>query len=111
MCHLRGTHPVRRERGPGCLRPANMRAGEHRKTPIEVKPVAFTPTFSASDTAQKLWLAFVRRGKLTNAPERFGEVVDSIGSFPSPVAASCLGDARLEESWTASGPWKKPRRA
>lgn len=81
------------------------------KTPIEVKPVAFTPTFSASDTARKLWLALVRRGKLTKAPERFGEVVDSIGSFLSPVAASCLGDARFEESWTAPGPWKKPRPA
>ena len=45
----------------------------NRKTALEPAPVALTPTFSKSSTAETQWRAFLRKGQFSNAPEQLVE--------------------------------------
>jgi hypothetical protein len=76
----------------------------NRKTAIDPAPVALSPAFTDSPTAEAQWRAFVRRGKLAQAPERLGDVATALAEFLLPVAAGCIAE-KFEKTWKARGPW------
>jgi hypothetical protein len=81
----------------------------NRKTTMDPKPVALTPTFSESPVAETQWRAFVRKGKFAPAPEHLSETVAAVAEFLLPIArARHAGDAFVM-MWTPSGLWG-PRR-
>jgi hypothetical protein len=53
----------------------------NRKTTMDPKPVALTPTFSESPVAETQWRAFVRKGKFAPAPEHLSETVAAVAEF------------------------------
>ena len=58
----------------------------NRRTAVKADPVALTTEFSESEVANIQWRAFVRKGRLANAPARLGEAVSGIVRFLLPVA-------------------------
>jgi len=80
----------------------------NRNTAIEAVPVALTPAFSESATAATQWRAFLRRTKITNAPEELRDVVIAIAEFLLPVVAGALARS-FDQEWVAPGPWKDRR--
>jgi len=78
---------------------------EHRQTPIEVTPLAFTPEFVTETTIAKNWNAFITKNHLNDAPKDFERVIRSLESFLSPVAESLSKSKRFNCAWKAPGPW------
>lgn len=70
----------------------------NRKTAIDAAPVALTPAFTESPTVEAQWQAFVRRGKFTLAPKRFGDVASALTEFLLPLAAGCI-TGKFERTW------------
>ena len=81
----------------------------NRKTPLEPNPVALTPTFSESPAARLQWKAFVRKGKLTGAPQELGDVIPTLAEFLLPAATACAAGQSFEMTWSAPGPWRGRR--
>ena len=58
---------------------------DHRDTALTDTPVALTAAFAESPTAQTQWAAFVRKGKLDDAPKTPAQAVEAISAFLGPV--------------------------
>jgi len=52
------------------------------------------------------WQGFIRKSKLTGAPETFKEIVAAVKLFLEPLAASIAERKALNRIWTAPGPWR-----
>jgi hypothetical protein len=77
----------------------------NRKTAIEVNPVALTTIFSESSTAETQWRAFVRKGRLGDAPEHLLETTTHLATFLAPVAEGAQrGEFNMR--WDPRGPWQ-----
>jgi hypothetical protein len=76
----------------------------NRRTEIDAAPVALTPTFTESATADAQWRAFVRRGKFTHVPAQLSHVAVELAAFLRPLAAGCIAGS-FEQVWKAPGPW------
>jgi len=79
----------------------------NRRTAVKADPVALTTEFSESEVANIQWRAFVRKGRLANAPARLGEAVSGIARFLLPVARAHLAGGNFKMNWTAGGPWRE----
>jgi hypothetical protein len=53
------------------------------------------------------WESFIRKTKLTNAPESFEEVIAVAKLFLEPLAASIVERRVFKGNWTAPGPWRQ----
>jgi hypothetical protein len=81
---------------------------KNRKTAIEPVPVALTAAFSESSGAGTQWRAFLRRTKITNAPEELRDVVVALAEFLLPVVAGAIAGS-FDQGWVAPGPWRARR--
>jgi len=79
----------------------------NRGTALKSEPVALTTEFSESEAANTQWRAFVRKGRLANAPASLGEAVSGIACFLLPVARAHLAGGAFRVNWTAGGPWQE----
>lgn len=77
----------------------------NRGTTIDTDPVALTPAFTTSETVRKQWVAFLKKGLLTEGSE-FDEVAALIAEFLLPVAAAAEAGEPFKKRWSAPGPWK-----
>ncbi len=78
----------------------------NRGTTVTAEPVALTTEFSENEVANTQWRAFVRKGRLANAPASLGEAVGDIARFLLPVARAHLAGGNFKMTWTAGGPWR-----
>lgn len=78
----------------------------NRRTAVKADPVALTTEFSESEAASTQWRAFVRKGRLVNAPASLAEAVSGIARFLLPVARAHLAGGNFKMNWTAGGPWR-----
>jgi len=78
----------------------------NRRTAVKADPVALTTEFSESEVANIQWRAFVRKGRLANAPARLGEAVSGIARFLLPVARAHLAGGNFKMNWTVD-PWRE----
>ncbi len=81
---------------------------EQRQTDIDPEPIALQPEFAEDDAAATQWQAFIRKGKLTDAPTEFTEVTRTIRRFIGPVARSWSEVDEWVMTWTAGGAWQRP---
>jgi len=88
------------------LAEAVERTFESRKTPITTDPAIFKPSFAEDGDKKVQWLGFIKKAKLNNAPETFGEVVASVKSFLEPLATALANRRSFRSSWNAPGPWQ-----
>ena len=71
-----------------------------RGTPIPVDaPIGLTPEFAIDSNKQKQWAAFVRRVRLTEAPD-LSEVIRRIESFAMPVFRGPARTRWVRGQWT-----------
>lgn len=79
---------------------------EHRNTPITKVPAVFDPSFAKDGDKKVQWQGFIRKAKLSDAPEAFADVVAAIKMFLKPLVAA-LAERRTRRSiWNAPGPWR-----
>ncbi|RLC36677.1 nucleotidyl transferase AbiEii/AbiGii toxin family protein [candidate division Kazan bacterium] len=79
---------------------------EHRRTPIEATPLAFTPAFSVEPTITHQWRAFITKNHLNDAPVDFAQVTIALADFLSPVSESIIESRHFNSIWKAPGPWR-----
>lgn len=79
----------------------------HRRTSLQVQPIALTPAFAQIEAKQAQWKAFLRRSSPEGTPADLAEVVDTIASFLLPILAHLAADEPLPCTWDAPGPWQR----
>ena len=76
-----------------------------RGMPLPPKPpTGLTDEFAADVTKQQQWAAFVRRLRLTGAPD-LAEVVKRTGSLLQPVIDALVRRETWDVAWPPGGPW------
>ncbi len=77
-----------------------------RQTAVQPAPVALTDAFSESDIASTQWRAFVRKGRLEDAPASLTEAVSGIAQFLLPVIRALEGGQEFTMKWAAGESWR-----
>jgi hypothetical protein len=78
----------------------------HRGTAITVPPLALTSAFTSDPVKAVQWRGFLRKSRITTAPEDLGQVVDTLAAFLVPVARAIHESRRFAARWDAPGPWQ-----
>ena len=79
---------------------------EKRRTPLNLEAALFDPSFGMDRDKGVQWRGFIRKAKLTGAPDRFEEIVAAVKLFLEPLAASIAERKAFNRIWTAPGPWR-----
>jgi hypothetical protein len=79
---------------------------EKRNTPVNLEAALFDSSFGVDKEKDVQWRGFIRKAKLTGAPETFEEIVSAVKRFLEPLAASIAERKAFNRIWTASGPWR-----
>ncbi len=87
---------------------AIARTFARRQTQLVVDPVCFTDDFAIDPAKVAQWAAFVRNGRLTEAPANFGDVIAVVRGFLRPALEAVAGNKEFTTSWRAHGPWAPP---
>jgi predicted nucleotidyltransferase component of viral defense system len=95
--------------GPALTR-ATRATFERRRTPVpDDIPSGLSGEFSESPEKQARWRAFASRGRLSEQPSSFHEVVAVARDLLMPVAGALRKAQTLDAIWDPGGPWR-PRR-
>jgi predicted nucleotidyltransferase component of viral defense system len=86
---------------------AIRRTFERRGTPLEANPICFTEEFAAASSKVAQWSAFVRRGRLADAPAGFPEVAEHARAFLQPVVSALTETEEFNMRWSPGGPWRR----
>jgi predicted nucleotidyltransferase component of viral defense system len=88
------------------LRAALAATFSRRETAIPTPlPLALTSEFSADAQKRRQWDAFVRRNRLSDAPQSLDQIVEKIAEFLGPVLQAVAADRPWRRHWTPNGPW------
>ncbi len=91
------------------LAQAMRRTFRNRHTEIDSDPVALTAAFTASETTQKQWDAFVTRSRIEAAPRTLDGIREHLREFLLPVATALAEGRDFKGRWAAPGPWHQAR--
>src|SRR4030042_1515468 len=72
-----------------------------RGTDIQSEPIALTNSFAEDPAKVAQWKGFIRKNRLINVPQDFGDVIKTIASFLGPAARSLAVGKPLEATWKA----------
>ncbi|MEE9441055.1 MAG: nucleotidyl transferase AbiEii/AbiGii toxin family protein [candidate division Zixibacteria bacterium] len=90
----------------GILKEALMATFTNRGTTIPQSDYPLSGALRNDMDKQKMWTAFIKVGRIQDAPERFGDVVDSIKRFLFPVLQSIISKKDFNKRWSYSKNWK-----
>lgn len=76
----------------------------HLKIPAD--PLALGPTFSGDVNRIAYWKGFLRKIKITSAPQDLKIVVKVLRRFLGPIAETLAEGKQFHGKWKAPGPWK-----
>jgi hypothetical protein len=77
----------------------------HRGTAMVVPPLALTTEFVSDPAKVDQWRAFLRKSRITSAPEELSQVIDALADFLMPVARTIHEGHQFVAQWIAPGPW------
>lgn len=77
-----------------------------RGTVIQSEPHALTNSFAEDPTKVAQWRGFIRKIRLTNVPQDFGDVIEAISIFLRPIAERLAAEKPFKATWRAPGPWR-----
>lgn len=77
----------------------------NRGTMIDSDPFVFSPPFLEDSIKQTQWTAFVRKSKLTGAPDSFADVLRETQAFLLPLVQAVSLKQKFTSRWTSGGPW------
>lgn len=86
---------------------AISRTFTRRQTAVVIDPICFTDAFANDPAKIAQWAAFIRNGKLSGTPARFGEVTAAVRDFLRPVIEVVAGNGTFSAQWRAAGPWER----
>ena len=90
------------------LRAAVAATFSRRQTAIPTPlPLALTSEFANDPQKQLQWAAFVRRNRLSDAPQSLDQVVAKLAEFLGPVIQAVAANRSWPRSWKPAGPWAK----
>jgi hypothetical protein len=78
----------------------------HRSTEISVSPFALTPEFALDPVKAAQWSGFLRKSRITVAPDTLSQTIDALATFLLPVAHGVYENRAYSAHWNAPGPWK-----
>jgi hypothetical protein len=78
-----------------------------RGTKLPSEPLALTDAFAEDATKATQWRGFVRRNRLSEAPEHLAEVIVSIAAFLTPITEELAAGHVFKSIWKAPGPWSE----
>jgi hypothetical protein len=78
-------------------------AFRNRNTPFTANPEVFEPLFGRDADKEAQWKGFVRKAKLSSAPDDFEDVVAVVKIFLKPVAAALADGRTFRGTWEAPG--------
>jgi hypothetical protein len=83
---------------------------ERRGTPIPTEPPpAFSGAFAGDGEKQAQWRAFLKRGRLDNAPANLAPVTERLATFLLPPARAATRRDVFREGWVRGrGGWGAP---
>ncbi len=90
----------------GMLAMAIKKTFENRNAPITANPTVFDPSFMKDRDKKIQWQGFIKKAKLTDAPEDFEDVVSAVKFFLEPPAASLAERRTFPNTRKAPGPWR-----
>ncbi len=80
---------------------------ERRRTPIPSGvPLALTPDFARSSEKQAQWAGFLKKNRLSSAPQHLGQVVERLARFLGPVIDAARRGSDVDLVWPPGGPWQ-----
>jgi hypothetical protein len=80
---------------------------ERRRTPLPVEiPVGIADEFGNDRNKQAQWKAFLKKGKLADAPHELMQVVGLIRSLVWPILCSLHAKERFEVFWSPVHGWQ-----
>ncbi len=88
------------------LTEAIVKTFEKRNTHVNLKAALFDSAFGMDREKNVQWRGFVRKARLTGAPERFEEIVAAVKLFLEPLVTSIAERKAFNRIWTAPGPWR-----
>ncbi len=68
-------------------------------------PVALTPQFYADSMRSRMWMNYLSRSKLVDAPAEFDAVGARVIDFLGPPLRALSAASGFERSWPPGGPW------
>ena len=77
-----------------------------RGTGIQLEPVALTNSFAVDSARGVQWQGFIRKNRLLDVPQDFGEVIRAIRAFLRPAAETLTEKRTFDSVWKAPGPWR-----
>lgn len=77
----------------------------HRGTGLEARPFVFSLPFLEDKNKQIQWESFVRKSRLTDAPNSFSGVVREVQTFLQPMADADANKELFTAHWAPRGPW------
>jgi predicted nucleotidyltransferase component of viral defense system len=77
-----------------------------RGTAIQPEPVVLTNSLAEDPAKVSQWQGFIRKNRLTNIPQDFGEVIKAITIFLGPITKNLAAGKVFEATWKAPGPWR-----
>jgi hypothetical protein len=83
------------------------RTCERRQTPVTADAVCFSESYAHDPTKQVQWNAFLSRGRLTDAPRDFPQVMERIWAFLQPVVITLNDGKPYNRQWPPGGPWRR----
>jgi len=78
-----------------------------RGTNFQPEPIALTNTFAEDTEKAAQWRGFLRKSRLTDVPQNFGEVVTAIATFLGLIAEQLAAGHVFKATWKAPGPWRE----
>lgn len=88
------------------LASAIARTFKHRRTPITATPTALTQAFAADPGKSTQWRGFLRKLRVSTAPQDLSQVITDLAAFLGPVAKALEAGERFEHTWSPPGPWR-----
>jgi len=81
----------------------------NRGTMVDSEPFVFSPPFLDDSRKQIQWTAFVRKSKLSSAPDSFADVVREIDAFLLPLVQAISSKQYFAARWTSEGSWSSQK--
>lgn len=77
-----------------------------RRTEVSADPTAFSDEFAGDRTKSAQWRAFIRKSRISQAPEDLGQVIAAVAGFLRSAAESIVRRQSFDAFWKAAGPWR-----
>ena len=89
------------------LADAVPRTFERRQTQLEPEPICLSEAFAMDSSRAVQWKAFIRRGRLSDAPAEFSKTIEQVRAFLQPLVSTLAAERDFDMRWPPGGPRRR----